>query len=528
MTGFPSRFRPRLLACSLALLSAFAPAISFARDAVSSPRSGPEWLDGAVIYAVVPPLFGEEKPFRSVTDRLDELQELGVDALWFSPINETDDPSAISYAITNYFNLRSDFGTPDDFRTLVREAKARGMRILMDFVPNHTSIAHPFYRDAQLQGPASPFFDFYERNDEGVATHYFNWHTLKNLNYDNPDVQRMMISAFSHWIREFDVDGFRIDAVWGPRERNPAFLSKLTTELRRIKPEVFLLAEASAHDPFYVRNGFDSAYDWTGELGKWAWEKVFEDPKHIAPRLDAALRATEGKTPAGQITRFLNNNDTGERFITRYGVDTTRVAAILLLTLPGIPVIYSGDEVGAEYEPYKDPAPIKWVDRHGLQALYKKLTHLRGTKEALQGGRFERIPVKGNPSAYVFARDATTAGKSDDFAFVALNFGGATTLELSPSRQLQQKLVGSGELVDALTGRSIPLVRAADGRLRLKMPASSGVVLMPKSPSLSSGSVDAGLREARLAGATQSMPEGVCHPAGLMQDVDLRGARRCQ
>ncbi len=529
MSRLSSRIRPRLFACSLALLSALTPALSFARDAAVSPRPGPEWIDGAVIYAVVPPLFGEDQPFRSVTDRLDELEELGVDALWFSPINETDDPSAISYAITNYFNLRSDFGTPEDFRTLVREAKARGMRILMDFVPNHTSIAHPFYRDAQLQGPASPFFDYYDRNDEGVATHYFNWHTLKNLNYDNPDVQRMMVSAFSHWVREFDVDGFRIDAAWGPRERNPEFWSKLTAELRRIKPDVFLLAEASAHDPFYVRNGFDSAYDWTGELGKWAWEKVFDDPKQIAPRLDAALRATDGKTPAGQITRFLNNNDTGKRFITRYGVDTTRVASILLLTLPGIPVIYSGDEVGAEYEPYADPKPIKWVDRHGLQALYKKLTHLRGTKEALQSGTFERVPVKSNPSAYVFARDATGAGRADDFAFIALNFGKATTLELSPSRAIQQKLASSGEFVDALTGRSVPLIRGADGRLRVKMPASSGVVLVPKSASVSRASVDAGLGNALLAGTSDATPEGICHPdSGLMLQADLRGSSRCE
>ncbi len=480
---------------------------SFARGAeVTQP--GPKWLDGAVIYAVVPPLFGAEKPFRSVTERLDELEELGVDALWFSPINETDDPSAISYAVTNYFNLRSDFGTPEDFRALVREAKLRGMRVLMDFVPNHTSIAHPFYRDAELQGAASPFFDFYVRDDEGEATHYFDWHTLKNLNFDNPDVQRMMISAFSHWVREYDVDGFRVDAAWGIRERNPEFWSKLTSELRRIKPDVFLLAEASAHDPFYVRNGFDSAYDWTGELGKWAWEKVFEDPKQIAPRLDAALRATDGKTPSGQITRFLNNNDTGERFITRYGVDTTRVAAILLFTLPGIPVIYSGDEVGAEYEPYADPPPIKWVDRHGLHGLYKKLTQLRGTEEALQSGRFERIAVKGNPSAYVFTRDATgaRAGKARDFAFVALNFGEATTLELSPSAAVQRKLASSGPLVDAITGRTIPLRRAPNGRLRLEMPAASGVVLVPKSPAVTGASVDAGVRHGLLSGPAQPVP----------------------
>ena len=157
-----------------------------------------------------------------------------------------------------------------------------------------------------------------------------------------------------------------------------------------------------------------------------------------------------------------------------------------------------------EYEPYADPRPIQWVERHGLHGLYKKLTQLRGTAESLQSGRFERIAVKGTPSAYVFTRDTTDAGNARDFAFVALNFGGATTLELSPA--VLRRLASSGELIDALTGRTIPLRRAANGRLRLEMPASSGVVLVPKFPAVTGSSVDAGVRHALLSSAAQPIP----------------------
>ncbi len=263
----------------------------------------PEWYRSAVVYGVIPPRFGPE-PLKAVTARLDALRDLGVDALWLAPINPTDDPGDVSYAITDYFAVRADFGTPEDLRTLVREAHARGIRVLLDFVPNHTSIGHPHHRDAEARGRASRYWRWYDRDARGNVTHYFDWKHLPNLDYRNVTVREMMKDAFAYWVREYDVDGFRVDAAWGIRQRAPHFWTELQHHLARVKPGIFLLAEASARDPFYVRNGFGAAYDWTGELGKWAWEKVFDDPSRIGRALDAALSLHA--TPMHRVARFLN------------------------------------------------------------------------------------------------------------------------------------------------------------------------------------------------------------------------------
>ena len=165
-----------------------------------------------------------------------------------------------------------------------------------------------------------------------------------------------MIEAFSYWVREFDVDGFRVDVAWGVTERKPEFWPEWRQALKRIKPDLLLLAEASACDPFYFDNGFDAAYDWTGDLRAGAWEIVWDSyqNRQLAYNLHQALtNRPNGYHPDALIFRFLNNNDTGERFITKHGAGMTLAATALLLTLPGIPCIYTGDEVGAEFHPYR-------------------------------------------------------------------------------------------------------------------------------------------------------------------------------
>ena len=121
------------------------------------------------------------------------------------------------------------------------------------------------------------------------------------------------------------MDGFRIDAAWGPRRRAPAFWPRWRTALKRINPDLLLLlAEASARDPYYGRHGFDAAYDWTDKLGEWAWREAFEDEAATAQRPRAAI---EGSDSRSLVFRFLDNNNTGPRFLSRYGLGRTRVAA---------------------------------------------------------------------------------------------------------------------------------------------------------------------------------------------------------
>jgi cyclomaltodextrinase / maltogenic alpha-amylase / neopullulanase len=418
------------------------------------------------VYGVVPPLFGDP-PLRAVTARLDALASLGVDLLWLAPINETDDRGAISYSVTDYWRVREDFGTPDDLRTLVREAHERGMRVLLDFVPNHTSTGHPFYRDAEAHGRASPWWGFYERDPSGEARWDFDWKHLRQLEFDHPAVRRMIGDAFAYWIREFDVDGFRVDAAWGIRDRKPDYWPALVAELRRQKPDAVLVAEASAREPYWIASGFDAAYDWTGQLGHWAWEQVFDDPARIGSALDAALASTA--TPMDRVLRFLDNNDTGARFVTEHGVPFTRVAAVLVHTLPGLAVIYTGEEVGAEYEPYEDPPVLAWSDPHGLLPHYRRLAALRETLPALRDGAYRRVRVVGNGAAFAFVRDAGAAGQ----ALVVLNFGPAARLRLEAPEALRETPGW-----DALADRAFPVVAVGPRTLEVELGATSAVVLV--------------------------------------------------
>jgi glycosidase len=427
---------------------------------------GPEWYRSAVVYGVVPPRFGRP-PLRAVAARLDALADLGVDALWLAPVQPTDDPGDVSYAITDYLGVRADFGTPADLRALVAGAHARGMRVLLDFVPNHTSTGHPFLRDAEARGPASPYWAFYDRDPAGRPTHYFDWVHLANLDYRNPAVRRMMIDAFVRWVRDFDVDGFRVDAAWAITERAPGFWDELRAALDRVRPGVFLLAEASARDPFYVRHGFDAAYDWTAEPGRWAWEEAFADLSRIGPALDAALFA--GGTPPERVARFLDNNDTGARFVTRHGVAATRVAAVLLHAVPGIAMLYTGDEVGAEFEPYREGPPVSWVDRAGLVPLHRRLAALREELPALRQGALRRVGLVGPASTFAFLRDAGARGR----ALVVVNFGEAARVRLD--------LPGGADPLpacDAVSGRAAEVRRAGPGAVVVDVGAREGLVLV--------------------------------------------------
>ncbi|NMO20069.1 DUF3459 domain-containing protein [Pyxidicoccus fallax] len=452
-------------------LGAHAAAPAAARATSASATTGRGWAHpwgrDAIIYGVVPSLFGKQ-PFKDLTVRLPQLKELGVDVIWLSPINQTI-PGDFGYSVTDYFDLRSDYGTKDEFRTLVDRAHALGMRVIMDFVPNHTAREHAFFQDALRRGKASPYYDFYDWKAPGKPEHYFDWEHLPNLNFDNPRVDDMVIDALEYWVRDFDVDGYRLDVAWGVKERDALLWPRTRTALEQVKPSVFLVAEATAKDPYYFSNGFDSAYDWTLEPGHWAWEKVWEDRARIAPRLREAL-ADATPPPGGMVMRFLNNNDTGERFVTRHGPDITRAAVALLFTLPGLPLIYTGDEIGAAYLPYQEPPPLEWEkDPHRLRPYYARLIALRKRLAALRSPRFSLVDTRPE-SALAYLRTRDDGGEP---VLVVMNWNARPQ-----SVQVKPPAGFKGALRDELSGEPVPVKAGADG-LTLDVPAWGVRVLTP-------------------------------------------------
>lgn len=417
------------------------------------------WGRDAIVYGVVPSLFGKQ-PFKDVTARLPRLKALGVNVIWLSPINETI-PGDFGYSVTSYFDLRSDYGTKEDFRALVGRAHELGMHVIMDFVPNHTAREHAFFQDALRRGKASPYYDFYDWKAPGQPEHYFDWTHLPNLNFDNPRVDDMVIDALEYWVRDFDVDGYRLDVAWGVKARDATLWTRTRAALEQLKPGVFLVAEASAKDPYYFSHGFDAAYDWTREPGHWAWEKVWEPASGMASRLREAL-ADARTPPGGMVMRFLNNNDTGERFVTRHGPDVTRAAAALLFTLPGLPLIYTGDELGAAYLPYQEPPPLDWEkDPHQLRPYYARLVGMRKRLAALRSPRFALVEVRPESAlAYVRTRD-----NGSEPVLVVMNWEAR-----SQSVQVKPPASFRGALRDELTGEPAPVQAGAEG-LTLDLPA---------------------------------------------------------
>jgi cyclomaltodextrinase / maltogenic alpha-amylase / neopullulanase len=383
----------------------------------------PQWRSCTILYGVVPSLFGHDG-FPAVTRHLQQISRLGVTALWLSPVTDAP-PGDFGYALVDPFRIRPDLGSPAHLRALIRQAHAHGLRVLLDFVTNHLAKENPYFIDTTRFGRASRYFDWFERDPAGKPVHYFDWSSLENLNYGNAQVRHYMLAALTYWFRNYPIDGFRADAAWAVRERDPAFWPVVREKVERIRPGVLLVAEASARDSYYMSHGFDAAYDWTAELGHWAWQGVFGRPGQLPDlrQLRGALTNEGQGFPPGDaegVVHFLNNNDTGERFISAHGARTTRLAAALLLTIPGIPLIYAGDEVGASFEPYAHPPPLSWNDPDHLLALYTRLIHLRREIPALRSPRLRLVHTSHEDSVLAYIREAD---EPEQTVTVVLNFG---------------------------------------------------------------------------------------------------------
>jgi cyclomaltodextrinase len=430
----------------------------------------PAWIDRSIVYAPVHQLWGGGA--EAVEEWLPYLKELGADALWLWPPVTTRAPGE-QYAIADYFTIDPEWGTADDMKRLIDRAHELGLRVLFDFVPNHSSIEHRYYQTADAEGEGSHYWDFYDRDENGDFTHYFDWEHLPNLNYDEPQVRRMMTEAFAYWIREFDVDGFRVDAAWGILRRRPDYWPEWRAELKRIKPDLLLLAEATARKAYYFENGFDVGYDWTSHPGQWAWASVWEFPQEAGSLLEPALtNQGKGYPRDAVVMRFLNNNDTDVRFAHKYDPDLTRVASALQFTVPGIPLLFAGDEIGANYQPYSNLTKIPWKDQFDLRPWYDSLIRLRDQLPAIRSREMQMLTTDAS-SVLSYIRPA--AGGSEP-VLVVLNFWKETPATIARDPALDAFLE-HGPFVDAITGKPIQL--PANGEVTLRMPDSGVHVIVP-------------------------------------------------
>lgn len=353
----------------------------------------PLWVRDAIVYEIFVRSFDPARNLAAVTARLDEIVELGANTIWFMPIFEG--PSDHGYAINDYYAIEQDYGDLEDFHDLVEAAHERGLRVVLDMVLNHSSIDHPWMVEAQLHGDDALTKHYYMWNPDGSHQYYYDWTSLPNFNVSNPDFKREAALLSRYWVEQLGVDGYRCDVAWGPMERDGQFWRDWRRAIRRQRPDLFLLAEAGATD-FPIFDGrFNLAYDWPlfwnalGPIGTVAPSTLHDRVSNLGFWFP----------DNGLPFRFLENHDEA-RYISGHTPAQTKCAAAILFSLPGVPMIYAGQEVG-ESSPR---GLINWSDPLQLRPFYRLLCETRAAHPQLRTPRAEQL-VNNDPSqVYSLAR----------------------------------------------------------------------------------------------------------------------------
>lgn len=358
-------------------------------------------IGSTVIYSVFVRNFTPEGTFEGLRKRLPELKSLGVDVLWLLPIHEigeVDRKGTVGspYAIKDYYSINPDLGTEEDFRRLVDEIHARDMRIIIDLVLNHTS------PDSVLVEERPELFLTDE--DGNPHTNVPEWWDIVSLDWSNPDVADMCLEFMEYWVREFNIDGFRADVA---SMMPTPFWERARRSLDQIKPgRTFMLAES--HEADLHVEAFDLTYGW--DVYKSSIDVIQGDRPATALR-DVVLRQ-QRILPRGAATiLFVENHDEARAMNAYGGPSGARLAAVMMTTLPGVPLLYTGTEVGSsEPRDIYEKIPVKfWEDVHGMRAHWSGLLALRAQHKPLQIGSIRFLDVE--PSSSVLAYERAAHGK---------------------------------------------------------------------------------------------------------------------
>lgn len=359
-------------------------------------------MESAVIYEANIRQYSPEGTFDAFTKDIPQLKDLGVKVIWLMPmypismknrkatgdksIEEIEDPEERKqylgsyYAISDYSAVNPNFGTMEDFDELVQTAHENGMYVILDWVANHTGWDHAWIEEHP---------EYYTKNDKGEITDPINdetgepwgWTDVADLNFDNEGLRNAMKEEMLFWVEEHDIDGYRADAAHSvPTD----FWEDVAKEIRNVKP-VFMLAEAeSPKDLFH--NAFEMGYNWEGhhimnEIAQG--KKNASDWDTYMTKVDSTFQDDD------YLMNFVTNHDENSWAGTvkeRMG-DASEAMLAMTYTLPGMPLIYSGQEYDMDKRLaffVKDTIPKK---KGKVYPLLEKLGQLKTTNAALNGGK---------------------------------------------------------------------------------------------------------------------------------------------
>lgn len=391
----------------------------------------PDWHKNATIYEVNLRHYTPEGTFQSFEAELPRLKDMGVDILWFMPINPVSVKNrkgelGSPYAVADYKATNPDYGSMDDFKHLLQAIHAAGMYCIIDWVPNHTGWDNPWiteHPDWYTQDSLGNIIDPIDYNT-GKS---WGWTDVADLNYDNAAMRLGMIDAMKFWITDVGIDGFRVDVAHGvPVD----FWAQCSDSLYAVKP-LFMLAEAEV--PAIVNNGaFVMDYAWsmhhifneiavTQGANRKKGDKLVQgnkvDGKEAAPikktalDIDAQLAKTKSEYTKGYKMQFTSNHDenswAGTEF-QRLGAGYPAFA-VLAATFDGMPLLYTGMEsgLGKQLEFFKRDV-ITWGD-YQYAGFYKTLFELKHRNKAIWNGEFGgplvKIPTGNDENIFAFIRE---------------------------------------------------------------------------------------------------------------------------
>ena len=375
---------------------------------INNPTRSIDWIKNNVVYEVNTRQFNSGGTFKSFMPEIPRIKALGVDVLWFMPvypIGQLNRKGGLGsyYSIKNYHEINPEFGTIDDFKATVNAAHAQGMKVILDWVGNHTAWDHPWVTEHP---------DWYVHDSTGKIVTPWDWTDVAQLNFKNPELRKAMIAEMQFWVDQCNIDGFRCDVAFlVPR----SFWEEARIALEKDKP-LFMLAEMEnnkdidPNPPGYMEKAFDAYYGWTLHSASADCAKGKITGREFVNKFTEARALFPAKT---MMLSFLSNHDenTWNGTIEEKYADKWQVFSVLNYTLQNsLPLIYNGEEANNTkrllfFE--KDPI-TSWSDT-SRYAWYRTMNHLKHTHPALQNGAWgakeEVLKVTGgDENIYAFRR----------------------------------------------------------------------------------------------------------------------------
>lgn len=337
-------------------------------------KSTASWLDTCVLYEVNVRQYTEEGTFAAFEEHLDRLKNMGVNTLWFMPIHPISEKERKGtlgsyYAVSDYKGVNPEFGTIEDFQRLVDKAHDMGMKVILDWVANHTGWDNAWIEEHP---------DWYVHNKDGSIKSPYDWTDTAQLDYDNYEMRAEMIRCMQYWIEDVGVDGFRCDHAIGV----PAnFWNAAVYKLKSVNGEIMMLAETSATKGL-TEYAFDTCYN-DALYGQALMTKGGVATSSIKEGMDVEPNYIGTSFPMNYLDNHDKNSYEGS-IVDRFGDTYEPLLALTYLT-PGIPLIYTSDEEGYDHEiAFFEKDPVKWEEKPKYEDLIAALSKLKTGNSALK------------------------------------------------------------------------------------------------------------------------------------------------